>query len=168
MHWYPFRDLGGVKQANLDAAVNLEIADGKARVAFGTTSARQSAHAVLKAGEKVLVDEKINIDPRKPFVKTGIEIPAGTDEHDVRASLTADGKELVAYSPLRLKSTPMPSPVAQPGRQKTSKRSRSFTWRASGSSSFTPLARSRNRIGRRRSSAIRAIRELTRHWEFAI
>ena len=24
LHWYPFRDIGGVKNANLDAAVNLE------------------------------------------------------------------------------------------------------------------------------------------------
>jgi tetratricopeptide (TPR) repeat protein len=118
MHWYPFRDLGGVKQANLDAAVNLEIADGNAKVGFGTTSAYPSAHAVLKAGEKVLFDEKIEIDPRKPFVKQGIEIPAGTDEHDLRASLTVDGRELVAYSPLKLPATPVPTPVVPPAAPK--------------------------------------------------
>ena len=26
INWYPFRDIGGVKKANLDAAVNLEVA----------------------------------------------------------------------------------------------------------------------------------------------
>ena len=30
MYWYPFRDIGGVKKANLDAAVNLDVAAGKA------------------------------------------------------------------------------------------------------------------------------------------
>ena len=37
MYWYPFRDIGGVKNANLDAAVNLEVNDGTAKVGFYTT-----------------------------------------------------------------------------------------------------------------------------------
>ena len=41
-----------------------------------------------------------------------------TDEHDLRASLTVDGRELVAYSPLKLPTTPMPTPVVPPGAPK--------------------------------------------------
>jgi len=32
MYWYPFREIGGVKNANLDAAVNLEVTNGVAKV----------------------------------------------------------------------------------------------------------------------------------------
>jgi tetratricopeptide (TPR) repeat protein len=37
-----------------------------------------------------------------------IAIPSGADEHDFRASLSADGKELVAYSPIKLQPEAMP------------------------------------------------------------
>ena len=43
LNWYPFRDIGGAKKANLDAAVNLDVANGAARVGFYTTSAYPAA-----------------------------------------------------------------------------------------------------------------------------
>ena len=108
MNWYPFRDIGGVKNANLDAAVNLEVKDGQAKFGFNTTKAYPAATVQLKAGDKVLLEEQIAIDPAKPYTKQ-VAVPAGTDPHDVRASLSAGGRELVAYSPIRL--TPMPQPA---------------------------------------------------------
>jgi tetratricopeptide (TPR) repeat protein len=110
MHWYPFRDIGGVKNANLDAAVNLDVTNGTARVGFCSTSNHRLATVALKAGDKVLFEEKIAINPGKPFVKQ-ISIPSGLDEHDLRASLAADGRELVAYSPVRLQPATMPESV---------------------------------------------------------
>jgi tetratricopeptide (TPR) repeat protein len=109
MHWYPFRDIGGVKNANLDAAVNLEVKDGSATFGFCTTSAHPTAAVTLKAGDQVLFQQTVAIDPGHPM--TGkVAVPAGVDEHDLRASLSVDGRELVAYSPVRL--TPMAMPVA--------------------------------------------------------
>jgi tetratricopeptide (TPR) repeat protein len=107
MNWYPFRDIGGVKQANLDAAVNLEVNNGMAKVGFYATSAHSSARVTLKAGDKMLLDETIAINPAKPYVKQ-VAVPAGIDEHDLVASLSDDGRELVSYSPIRL------TPVAKP------------------------------------------------------
>ncbi len=113
LNWYPFRDIGGVKKANLDAAVNLDVADGTAKVGFCTTSAHTSAVVTLRAGEKVLLREDVPIDPGKPFTRK-IALPTGVDEHDLRASIEADGKELVSYSPVHLKPYPMPKPVTRP------------------------------------------------------
>ncbi len=48
MNWYPFRDIGGVKKANLDAAVNLEVANGSAKVGFYTTSAHAAARGAAR------------------------------------------------------------------------------------------------------------------------
>lgn len=111
MNWYPFRDIGGVKKANLEAAVNLEVDKaGTAKVGFNTTSAHAAATVRLEVGSKVLFEETIAIDPGKPYLKQ-VAIPAGIDEHDLRASISADGKELVSYSPIRLTPMPMPKPV---------------------------------------------------------
>ena len=97
--WYPFRDIGGVKNANLDAAVNLDVSkDGTATLGFCTTSARKAATVALKAGDKILLKENTDIAPGKAYVKQ-VSLPAGMDEHDLRASLSADGQELVAYRP---------------------------------------------------------------------
>lgn len=113
MYWYPFRDIGGVKQANRDAAVNVEVKNGNVDFGFYTPSPRQNATARLTVGGKTVSEETIVIDPSKPYKKR-IAVPAGTDEHEVRASLIVDGRELVAYSPLRLAQAPMPAPVTPP------------------------------------------------------
>ncbi|HZZ26933.1 MAG TPA: DUF5107 domain-containing protein [Pirellulales bacterium] len=176
MNWYPLRDIGGVKKANLDAAVNLEVTGHDATTAvaasaykaaavspykaatvgraepptdtistddqsrarqqtagaqngarqktlklgFCTTAAHPDAKVLLTAGDKTLLEEKISIDPTKPFVKE-IAIPADMDEHDLRASLSADNRELIAYSPVRLLPTVMPEPVTPPGPSKSIK-----------------------------------------------
>jgi len=113
-YWYPFRDIGGVKNANLDAAVNLDVAEGlTANVGFYTTSAHEAVTVVLKAADKVLLREVVAIDPGKPYLKQ-VSIPAGLDQHDLRASISADGKELVAYSPIKLEPEPMPESVKAP------------------------------------------------------
>jgi tetratricopeptide (TPR) repeat protein len=113
MNWYPFRDIGGVKNANLDAAVNLEVNDGIAKFGFCTTKAFPAATVQLKAGAKVLLEEQIAIDPAKPYTKQ-VAVPAGTDPHEVRAALSAGGHELVAYSPIRLTPVPQPAVVTPP------------------------------------------------------
>ncbi len=115
MYWYPFRGIGGVKKANLEAAVNLDVNDGVAKVSFYATSARRKATVLLKAGDTTLLEETVAIDPGRPYTNE-VAVPAGVDEHDLRASLSADGKELVAYSPIRLDSEPMPEPVRGPQR----------------------------------------------------
>ena len=113
MYWYPFRDIGGVKNANLDAAVNLEVRDGKATFGFYATKAYPTAVVRVTAGPTVLREQAIAIDPGHPF--TGqVDLPAGTDEHDVRAALIVSGQELVAYSPVRLTPQPMPTAVTPP------------------------------------------------------
>ncbi len=113
MQWYPFRDIGGVKKANLDAAVNLDVDKGQAKVGFYTTSAHPAAHVTLRAGSNMLLEETVAIDPGKPYTKQ-VTVPAGVDEHDLMASISADGKELVSYSPVRLTPEAKPKPVTPP------------------------------------------------------
>ncbi len=106
-YWYPIRDTGGFKNANLDAAVNLEVKDAPtdaaqgrtALVAFHATSPRQSAKAVLRSGDRVLLAETVAIGPDKPF-RREVRLPDGIKATDLRASLAVDGKELISYQPV--------------------------------------------------------------------
>lgn len=114
MNWYPFRGIDGVKNANLDAAVNLDIKNGKASFGFYTTKAYTDAIVSLKAGSKVLLEEKISINPGRPYAKQ-IVVPTGLDEHEIHASLTAGGRELVGYSPVRIIPVSRPVGTTTPG-----------------------------------------------------
>jgi tetratricopeptide (TPR) repeat protein len=112
MNWYPIRDIGGFKNANLDAAMNLDIGDGSATVGFCTTAEHSNAKVRLESDAKTLIDQEISIGPSKPFIsKADLN---GVDKSHLRASLVVDGKELIAYSPIINKPVPMPEPVVPP------------------------------------------------------
>jgi len=113
INWYPFREIGGVKKANLQAAVNLDVKPGSATVGFHTTQAYPSARALLKSGSQVLLDESIAISPAKPYVRQ-VALPAGIDENTLVASLSVADNELVAYTPIRLARQPTPPVVKAP------------------------------------------------------
>jgi len=103
-----------VKNANLDAAVNLDVAEGlTANVGFYTTSAHEAATVMLKAADKVLLRDVVAINPGKSYLKQ-VSIPAGMDEHNLRASISVEGRELVAYSPIKLEPEPTPESVEAP------------------------------------------------------
>jgi tetratricopeptide (TPR) repeat protein len=114
MYWYPFRDIGGVKNATIEAAVNLEVTDdGVVTVGFHTTAAHPAATALLQMGDRILLREEVSIDPGRPFVGTAA-LPADADEHDLHASLVVEGRELVGYRPVEPSAEPMPAPVEPP------------------------------------------------------
>ena len=111
MSWYPFRGIDGVKNANLDASVNLEISKGVASFGFYTTMPQKDAIVKLSAGARTLFEGKADISPSAPY-SNNYTLPEGINENDLRLSLTAGGKELIAYSPVRLEPVPQPVPVA--------------------------------------------------------
>lgn len=111
MNWYPLRGIEGIKNANLDAAVNLVVTNGRANVGFYTPDAHEKALARVTAGGKVISEEHISINPAHPYTKE-IQLPSGISEFNVRASLSADGRELAAYSPVKLTPQPQPEPVS--------------------------------------------------------
>lgn len=114
-YWYPIRELGGIKNANLDAAMNLELKSGNwVRLAFNTTSEFTGAQVQLfNKGQKIW-SGTMDISPEKPFVKE-LQIAAGTSAEDLRALLlTREGRELVSYQAAKPKSDPLPNPVEPP------------------------------------------------------
>ena len=118
-YWYPLRGLGGLKKANRDAALNLEIRDGRMiRLALNATTEFRDATVLLRAGERVLVQDRITISPDKPYGRQ-IELPTGVREVDLRLSLSdCAGHELIAYQPKPRVEQPMPSAVVPPAAPK--------------------------------------------------
>ena len=112
-YWYPFRDIGGVKQANVDAAVNLEIEDGKARVGFYVTQPWERATVRLQARGRTVFETRTAVAPDKPFLQE-VDLPAGVPPEEVTASLSAGGRTLVSYTPLPAKTEPLPKPATPP------------------------------------------------------
>lgn len=99
--WFPVREIGGFKNANLNGAVNLEMpSEGKAALGFHVTSPHKKARVALKAKGEVIFEKTVTLSPEAPFQAT-VPIPAGIRQTNLRASLqSADGEELLAYQPV--------------------------------------------------------------------
>ncbi|MGO9112020.1 MAG: DUF5107 domain-containing protein [Thermoguttaceae bacterium] len=112
-YFYPIRELGGIKNANLDAAVSLEVGD-RIRFALNATAEFRDARVVVRAGDKAVFESRITISPAQPFLQE-LPFPPGIKPEDVKVSLIASGgKELVSYAPAPRASGPMPSRVEPP------------------------------------------------------
>ena len=115
-YMYPARKLGGIKNANREAAVNLEIDDeGQVKLAFNATSVQKNAKILLKYREDILFETNIDIDPANPFEKE-LKLKKSVNRHELTAMLlSSDGKELVSYSPVIKKNdNPYPESVKPP------------------------------------------------------
>ena len=114
-YWYPLREMGGAKKANLEAAVNLEITDeGKLFVGFNTTAEYPGCKVLVQCDGRLLLERTATLSPDKPFTAE-IPLPAGTEQDQCRAALhTADGRELISYLPEKLSGTPEPGSVQPP------------------------------------------------------
>jgi len=113
-YWYPVRELGGVKAANLEGALNLEVEDGKVRLAANTTTPRPDARVRLLAGDRVVFEATATIAPDAPFARE-VALPSGLREEDLRLTLhTGEGGELVAYENRPRPKTAEPKRYAPP------------------------------------------------------
>jgi tetratricopeptide (TPR) repeat protein len=113
-YWYPIREIGGVKYANINGAVNLEVHDGLIKIGFNTTSEYKNAKVILKLDGKIVFQERIDIGPDRPYVKE-IQITPDVKEENLEVLLfTSENSELISYKPLKKAGAPMPKPVETP------------------------------------------------------
>ncbi|MDR2754841.1 MAG: DUF5107 domain-containing protein [Planctomycetaceae bacterium] len=99
-YWFPIRELKSVKYANKKGAVNLErIAKDKVFFGFNTTTAYQNAQVKFVAGNEIVFQQTINIDPATPFIKE-ITIAESINDTELRCSLEMEnGTEIISYQP---------------------------------------------------------------------
>ena len=114
-YWYPVKAIGGAKNVTLEGAVNVVRKDPRTlMVGFNATAAYRSARVLVKAGENVLLEKAVDIDPDKPFLQD-ISVDAQLRDQDIFAALyDRDGTELVSYSPVVKDELERPHPADRP------------------------------------------------------
>jgi len=115
-YWYPLCETRGVKNANKQATVNLQlISPDTVFVAFNTTGEYNNAKVTLVTRNNKFFTEIINIAPDNPFIKN-IKLPENTSETDIKVTLyTAENEELISYKPDDKEYNPdLPPEVKQP------------------------------------------------------
>lgn len=95
-YWYPIRDIGDVKNATIDAALNVEERGENLFFGFNVTGTFKNARVVVKNKGSVVYEEKGNFTPDKSYLK---EIPMnGMCLKDIMVALVDEkGKVLVEY-----------------------------------------------------------------------
>jgi tetratricopeptide (TPR) repeat protein len=116
--WYPLREIGKVKNANTEAAVNVEATEaGRVRVALNTTRRHDAARLIVRdsTGSATVFEQQIVVAPDRPF-RQEFALPVGRELADLSVSaVSADGQLLIAYAPERPTSLPeLPAVVTQP------------------------------------------------------
>jgi len=110
-YFMPYRDLGVIKNATKEAMVNLEFQEGKTTVKAFTTASYHDGRILLKAGGKILVDERFDFHPSTSFKKT-VELPEGTDPQTMQVAIhSSEGKILVSWEAGADLQKPIPEPA---------------------------------------------------------
>ncbi|MFJ3408101.1 DUF5107 domain-containing protein [Promicromonospora sp. NPDC090134] len=94
-YWYPFRDVGPVDRATLDAAVRLERSDVTARVGVVVPRPLDDLTVTLSADGAVLTTDVVAADPTRPALLTH-DVPAGTGPLTV--TVTHGDRTLVTWT----------------------------------------------------------------------
>jgi tetratricopeptide (TPR) repeat protein len=108
-YWYPLKELEIAKNATRNAAVTLQMRDGKT-VFYGVNTSQRfdDAKLVLTYGGEVVVSESITVDPAHPYTATWRSMDE-LDEYRIRlAFMDADGSEIVAYTPYKQRLPELP------------------------------------------------------------
>ena len=97
-YWYPVRNLGGFKNANLDVAVNIGFLDDRVlRIGFNATSVQTGCKIILLKDDLKLYESQIDLGPDKPF-QTEIEVEKGTKLTQLKIKLLdQENRELISY-----------------------------------------------------------------------
>ena len=115
--WFPVKGIGGVKNATIDGAVNVErLKDGHLLVGFHSTRTLEGCTVTVRRDDAVLFEERaISIDPDH-FWRREIDVPGNLPDQAFTAEIAdADGKVFLSYTPVGPDPRePLPPKVANP------------------------------------------------------
>ncbi len=96
-YFMPYKAVGAVKNASLDAAMNVEAADGMVRAAVYTPSGLHGARLSVCAHGREIYAADLDLAPAEAFT-ANIDAPGIVDD-DLTAAITRDGKTLLEQRP---------------------------------------------------------------------
>ena len=121
-YFMPYKNIGVVKNASIEAAVNLDVDAAKRAATLQVYTTSVFAHAVieLKGKDRVYVNETVTISPTQIFA-TSVSLDSEDQAADLMTTVKdADGNLLIAYQPKQpeieklpeaAKPLPMPADV---------------------------------------------------------
>lgn len=96
--WYPVRDIGDVKNATIDAALNIERRGEQFFIGVQPTGSFTGAEVTVTYDGQILYQTTTNLVPEQAFICTFPANSKPLDEH-LSVSVRANGKELVSFTP---------------------------------------------------------------------
>lgn len=116
-YFMPYREVGMVKNATKEAAVNLEINGNEAEIILYVTSVYEKINVRLLKADECLFTETISSSPENPYHKK-VKLTNSILPEQIKLLVTnlATGKELVSYRKEKYIEQPVPSP-AQPAKK---------------------------------------------------
>ena len=108
-YFMPYKSLGQVKNATVEAALHLSYDGEKAAVKVYATGVYENARIELKASDRVILDETASISPESVY-ETEVSCP-GFREEQLHLSVCAGGECLVEYQPEKPEIPKLPEPA---------------------------------------------------------
>ena len=109
-YFMPYKKVGYVKNASIDAMVNMEIENGKVSLCVYTTGEEKDARIVLEKCGKEIFADTADISPVKIYEKEVSVDAEDKTELTVRV-LNAQGRVLVEFTPLEENIPELPKPA---------------------------------------------------------
>ncbi|MFC5649458.1 DUF5107 domain-containing protein [Paenibacillus solisilvae] len=123
-YFMPYKNIGIVKNASIEAAVNLEVdeAAGQAVIQAYATSLQDGAIIELRGKHRIYLQESVKLSPADSF-KSVITLDEQEQPHELRAIIRdASGRIMISYQPKRPEIEQVPDaakPLAEPAELKT-------------------------------------------------
>lgn len=113
-YFMPYKQIGEVKNATVDALLNLDFVGNQANVAVYVTSERTGIRVLLATEDAVYLDETVDLSPQAAYLKQ-VNIAGHVAHHLYQLSVfDAQGRLLASYQPEpeQLLKTPDPAKPA--------------------------------------------------------
>ena len=118
MIWFPIRELGGIKYANRNGAMNYELKGRNLEVRLNSTTKRENTRLVVKVKGKEVLSKVMNIGPASPQ-KASVQVAAGTIEDDLDILFLDSNSDIILdYRPMEHHPPKYdkPEPYKSPGK----------------------------------------------------
>jgi len=110
-YFLPYKAIGYVRNASIEAAVSLEVGRRSARLGAYATAARRKARVRLSYCGRAIWERTTDLGPLNPLI-TNVSLPKRTKPTELELTvLTAEGAKLVSYKPEPRQEEAIPQPA---------------------------------------------------------
>lgn len=110
--WYPIREIGPAKAANVDAAIAWDVQGRSAKLGVAVSRPLRGATCRITINGKAVRESTHDLEPDKPLVTT-LQLPAKGGQLAIEL-VHQSGQRILVYRPQERRETPVPDPATEP------------------------------------------------------